>query len=1008
MKGNNSIQLGQVFRAAAVLRLAWALAAPAVGFAGEMATLRIGTAQKLPVTARPKPKVQEPPTGYVVQAPSRPKIDGDLGDDAWKAAETLRLDRTLDGMARAVRPTEVKLLRDERNLYVAFRCDEPKLDGMQVRQRARDGQVWADDCVEVFLSCGDGYYHFIVNPAGSSYDGRGKSAGWNCGFAAATGRQRRAWTAEMALPLKPMTGADVPTRWKANFNRTRRAAGSAQESAWSPTYSGDSHVPGRFGTLIFGSPPAPKPRAEVPAPPTEGKPVAVLRTPQGEGLVRFDLSALPDEAKVVRADLLVFRSAPLTGASEAAMVDIEIYPVYSEVAPGTTPKVDGTPLALRSPWYDRFDATEAVKQWVEGKTNGGFYVAACPDWCAEATCLDVAYEGKGKPEAMPPQVTGVKVFHRAGQTFITWREVDPLITEEEVTYGQYKRALAEAEAPCRYRVYTHEEPITAQTLSAARLLAEVGPLSAYNVNARNKEYLIGRAMIRSDEMGELARHYNGEMHRWTPDSPRMDRYPLKRFVIDEQAGPLPPGTGLYVHNPLPGGRKPAGLQQAPSGKLSYYAVVSVRNGVENTKDIGAGNAPPAPVKETVGVGVPVRQGKGLWGPYFDFPGTRWVYVQWCAPPLSPRPNMYFNWSVLIPPGSGDPDTPVLPGMESSARVPAELYFHPEGYSYAQPGKKVMLASIQIAPHDWPASGWYGFNDAYGTLKSFRRGKVSNHTQKRIIAFLEWAKKTFPIDPDQVVCAGADGAAALALNYPDVFAYVWVTGFDSAVLDPKAAPKFAAAWGPKSPEITDDMGRGEWRWANLDELALAQSNDLPLFVCYGYSWGADKGYAKGNGRFYRAMLQARQPLMAYWGWSGARNRGLVDKYHGTWHGKRITRNTPIPAFSKSSRDHDRESSGIAGGGFQWKQFEDEKDRLSVTILGGGKGTFDLTMRRLRNFKARPGEELRWQTTCLPGRRGEKAEDQSSTVIVDAKGLITINGLTYADGIGGLTVTVTRAE
>jgi hypothetical protein len=138
--------------------------------------------------------------------------------------------------------------------------------------------------------------------------------------------------------------------------------------------------------------------------------------------------------------------------------------------------------------------------------------------------------------------------------------------------------------------------------------------------------------------------------------PRMDRYPVPRFVIDERGGPLPVGTGLYVAQPRRPGRR-------------YYAVVSCRRGVANLRDLSGQNAPGQPVDETVGTGVPVRQGKGLWGPYFDYLGTRWVYVQWCGPPLAPKPNMYFNWSVLIPP-------------ETGGKLPAELYFHPDGYSYA--------------------------------------------------------------------------------------------------------------------------------------------------------------------------------------------------------------------------------------------------------------------------------------------------------------------------------------
>ena len=73
-------------------------------------------------------------------------------------------------------------------------------------------------------------------------------------------------------------------------------------------------------------------------------------------------------------------------------------------------------------------------------------------------------------EDIPPAVRGVKVFHRAGQTFIAWQE---------------------------------EVPITSETIAEADFLGEVAPLSRYNCNARNVEYLIGRAMCQPDEAGEL-------------------------------------------------------------------------------------------------------------------------------------------------------------------------------------------------------------------------------------------------------------------------------------------------------------------------------------------------------------------------------------------------------------------------------------------------------------------------------------------------------------------------
>ncbi len=581
----------------------------------------------------------------------------------------------------------------------------------------------------------------------------------------------------------------------------------------------------------------------------------------------------------------------------------------------------------------------------------------------------------------PPQVSEVRAFHRAGQTFVTWKEVEPLIAAGKATWGEVRRAMEKARRPLTYRICAHDEPITAANVAKAELLGEAGPLSAYNVNARNKEYLIARAMVQVDEIGELARDYNGYMHKWTPDHPRMDRYPVRRFVIDEEAGELAAGTGLYVHHPKRAGRR-------------YYAVLACRSGAANTKDLSPANAPAGPVSEAVGPGEPVRQGKGLEGPYFDWPGTRWVYVQWCAPPLAPRQNMYFNWSVLIPP-------------DIQGKVPAELYFHPVGYSYAQPGRKMLLGSIQIAPHDWPPSGWYGYHTSYPDVRSAGGRKVVNHTQQRIAAFLRWAIGALAIDPDRVLAVGGDGAAAMAIRRPELFAYVLITRFDAAVLEPKLAGELTAAWGPKGKDITDEAGRGEWRWAMLDELVSSQAaKDLPLFVCRGASWGRDKGWGKGRGRLYRALHAARQPLVAHWAWGGKLPR--PNKHDGLWRGLDITRRSPVPALANSSLDQEGEGRGQTNMSYSWKDVQDTPDHFDITLVNRQESTFDLTPRRLRKFRPEPGEKLRWRAVSLPGRHRQKPAPQSGEVQADADGLVTLKGLKYARDAAGLVVRISRGQ
>jgi len=129
---------------------------------------------------------------------------------------------------------------------VAFRCVEPAGDKIRAARRSHDGEIWSDDSVEMFLGFGGTYFHFGVNAAGSTYDGKAKDATWNSGFRAAVAKAKGEWTAELAIPLDKLIGeGKSPSAWAANFNRNRHVEGAWQESAWSPTLSGDSHVPAR-------------------------------------------------------------------------------------------------------------------------------------------------------------------------------------------------------------------------------------------------------------------------------------------------------------------------------------------------------------------------------------------------------------------------------------------------------------------------------------------------------------------------------------------------------------------------------------------------------------------------------------------------------------------------------------------------------------------------------------------------------------------------------------------
>ncbi|KKK74412.1 hypothetical protein LCGC14_2884030, partial [marine sediment metagenome] len=344
------------------------------------------------------------------------------------------------------------------------------------------------------IGAGSRYYHFGVSAAGGTYDGQQKDSSWNSGFTAATRRGKGEWTAELAIPLAKIGGGKAK-RWVANFNRNRRTTGSWQEFAWSPTLSGNSHVPARFGTLVFGPPPAKAPVAAGDAA------VQFFPASGAEGVVSFDLSALQAGTKVHRADLVIFRKQAITGFDDGAMTDVAVYPLSAPFKAGQKVAPKGKPLGLRGPWFDRLDATEAVRASLAGRKAGdgasgrlALLIKTCPAINLQATCLDVAYEGKaGK---VPRQVTGVKAVHRSGQTFITWREIDELVGTDEITWGRLRTILGgiDRNRRVRYCVYRSDRPITAANLHAAELIARVRPLSGWNVNGRNVDKPVDHAL----------------------------------------------------------------------------------------------------------------------------------------------------------------------------------------------------------------------------------------------------------------------------------------------------------------------------------------------------------------------------------------------------------------------------------------------------------------------------------------------------------------------------------
>ncbi len=185
-----------------------------------------------------------------------PKIDGVLDSGEWENAQICEF-RDTDGGNNYRYRTVGHIGYNSQWLFMAFECFDMDLASLKKNVKQRDGSVWDDDSIEIFLDPkGDGgsYYQFVVNPRGTQYDGCGFDSKWDCYWIARSVLQSKMWTIEIAIPLSSF-GLPFPTDkanthpWTANFFRTRHPhAADAEVTGWSPS-GGNFHRPDKFGTI---------------------------------------------------------------------------------------------------------------------------------------------------------------------------------------------------------------------------------------------------------------------------------------------------------------------------------------------------------------------------------------------------------------------------------------------------------------------------------------------------------------------------------------------------------------------------------------------------------------------------------------------------------------------------------------------------------------------------------------------------------------------------------------
>ena len=156
-------------------------------------------------------------------------VDGVLDEEVWRSTPAIGelVQRQPVPGASPTEPTDVRLLRDQDNLYIGVIAYDSEPEAVLGAEMARDGNLGSDDRIEILLDTfrdQRNAFYFATNPAGALVDGLTYANGqlntdWDTTWDVKTRRTQTGWTAEFAIPFKSLSFPAEGRIWGFNFSR---------------------------------------------------------------------------------------------------------------------------------------------------------------------------------------------------------------------------------------------------------------------------------------------------------------------------------------------------------------------------------------------------------------------------------------------------------------------------------------------------------------------------------------------------------------------------------------------------------------------------------------------------------------------------------------------------------------------------------------------------------------------------------------------------------------------
>jgi len=586
----------------------------------------------------------------------------------------------------------------------------------------------------------------------------------------------------------------------------------------------------------------------------------------------------------------------------------------------------------------------------------GLHMILVAAWMAATTVPSRPAGGRQSPGRDARQVTGLRVWHKQGQTFVVWNEVDPPITAGSISAKELRavKSRLKRAGAIRYRIYRSSQPI--KNVAVLTPVAERAPLSCWN----------------------------GDYYGIYPKEGQM----AFRYVVEEGGSSLPPGTGLYVH------------RTQKTGKF-YYAVTVVIDAEENVH-LSAENCTQQPVEESPGIAPPILQRveRPARFHYIDAP-TLYYYVRWEAPPACSVMGMPFDYLVAVP---AKPADPAVVG----------LHLHCWGGSlnggygwWYNAEKGALLVATNQIPYDW----WTGYHERLWSRnppqkpEDWQAGVVRPYTQRRLLAFLDWVATKWNVDLSRTFAAGSSmggsGSLMLAIRYPERIAWAvsWV-GVHIPHLSPQFRSSYARVWGKPEWNVGFEDGTPVWDYYS-DAWYLRRYPQKEIGFLTFSNGKNDKGIGWRQAvEFLRALQQTHRPHLFVWGQQGHGQRAIMpDSLAQRVLPIDIRTDATLPAFTRCSLDDnpgsgdpdDGDPAGAVNRYLTWQTADavDEPNRWEMTVRLVQQSpepwcTVDITPRRCQRFRPAAGEVFKWTNRSL----ADGQAIQQGKMAADRWGLVTL--------------------